>query len=49
MYCLLLPVPFSLDISRFLEIVNYLSNFFCDNAQRLFSLYCTIVNAFELC
>lgn len=28
MYCLLLPVPFSLDISRFFEIVNYLSNFF---------------------
>lgn len=28
MYCLLLPVPFSLDISRILEIVNYLSNFF---------------------
>ena len=49
MYGLLLPVPFSLDISRFLEIVNYFSNFFCDNAQRLFSLYCTIVNAFELC
>ena len=49
MYCLLLPVPFSLDISRFLEIVNYLSNFFCDNAQRLFSLYCTIVSTPELC
>lgn len=28
MYCFLLSVPFSLDISRFLEIVNYLSNFF---------------------
>lgn len=47
MYCLLLS--FSLDIARFFEIVNYLSNFFCDNAQRLFSLYCTIVSAFELC